>query len=238
VKPFAILGAALAAVAVALAAPVAPARAGGFTLALSAQSQAVVGRPLTLQVTGTIPPPGEIAIPYWFSLDAIPTAVSATCPRESWQGQQIAAANGGSIVVLTAAERSDAAGNFAFPVVVTPSAPGTVLLCAYTDNGAFTTLATASLLLDIAPPGQPGGNGTPPGGSSPPSHGSGSRPPSPPAYTAQGVRMCRAVLAGKKARPCIHDIVRRANARCRRLHARHARTHCLRAVRRAARRSS
>jgi hypothetical protein len=243
------LGAALAAgAAIALGAPAAPALANGFALTLSWQSEAVVGKPLTIRASGTIPPPGDIAIPYWFSLDAIPTTVTTTCPPESWQGQQVAVGNGGSIVVLAARETSDAAGNFAIPVTVTPSAPGRLLLCAYTDDGATYTLAAASGILDIAsaPSSQPGGvdppdQPTPPVGGSPdrptPPVG-GSRPPSPPSYAAQGIRSCRALLAGAQARSCSRSIVRKANARCRRLHTAHARTRCLRAVRRAVRRSS
>jgi hypothetical protein len=229
------IGAALAAGAtIALGAPAAPALANGFALTLSPQSAAVVGQPLTIEATGTTPPPGEIAIPYWFSLDAIPATVATTCPQESWQGRQVAVANGGSIIVLTARETSDAAGNFAIPVTVTPSAPGRVLLCAYTDDGETVTLATASSVLDI----QPAPSSPPAGESGPPSQSGGSRPPSPASYVAQGIRSCRALLAGAKARSCIRSVVRRANARCRRLRTRPGRTRCLRAVRRAARRSS
>jgi hypothetical protein len=225
VKHPARIGAALvAAAAIALGAATAPALAAGFTLNLSPQSEAVVGRPMIIQATGTIPP-DQVSFPYYFSLAAIPTSVTATCPAEEWQGEQIAADGGGSIVVLTARETPDGAGYFAMPVAVTPSAPGSVLLCGYTDDGAFLTLATASLILDIkpAPSSQTGG---------------GPRRPSPPVYAAQGVRSCRAVLAGSGAKRCIRDIVRQANRRCRRLHSRHARTRCLRAVRRAARRNS
>jgi hypothetical protein len=215
------IGAALIAFAViALAAAAAPAFAGGFTLNLTPRSEAVVGRPLIIDATGTIPP-GSVQFPYWFSLDAIPTAVTTTCPVDAFEGAQFANATGGAIVVLTQAERPDVAGNFTIPVAVTPSAPGTVLLCGYTDDGAALTLAGASLILDIKP-----------ASSSP-----GSRPPSPASYAAQGARSCRALLSGSDARSCIRKILRRANSRCRRLHSRHARTSCLRAVRRAARNS-
>src|SRR4051812_1368959 len=42
--------------AIALGAPAAPALANGFDLHLAQQSQAVVGRPMVIQATGTIPP--------------------------------------------------------------------------------------------------------------------------------------------------------------------------------------
>jgi hypothetical protein len=216
------IGAALIAIAViALAASAAPAFAGGFTLDLTPRSEAVVGRPLIIDATGTIPPE-SVQFPYWFSLDAIPTAVTTTCPADRWEGAQFANATGGAIVVLTQAERPNASGNFTIPVAVTPNAPGTVLLCGYTDDGGAVTLAGASLLLNIKPaPSGPNGGG--------------SHPPSPAAYTAQGIRSCRALLSGSGAKSCIRRILRRANSRCRRLPSRRARTSCLRAVRRAAR---
>jgi hypothetical protein len=217
VKHPARIGVALAAAAIALGAAAAPALAGVFTLNLAPQSEAVVGRPMIIQATGTIPPE-DVGFPYWFSLDAIPTAVTTTCPADRWEGAQFANATGGSIVVLTQGEHPDIAGNFTIPVAVTPSAPGTLLFCAYTDDGEAATLAGASLLLDIKP--------------------AASNPPAPPAYAAQGIRSCRALLAGPDARSCIRKILRKANARCRRLPSRRARTRCVRAVARTARRNA
>ena len=78
-------------------------------------------------------------------------------------------------------------------------------------HGADTTLAGASLMLHIK-----------------------RAPSGPPAYAAQGVRSCRALFTGARARSCVRKIVRRANARCRRLPSRQARANCLRAVRRVA----
>jgi hypothetical protein len=131
-----------AAVAVALGATAAPAHAAGFTLDLGTQSDAVVGQPLIIQATGTIPPE-DIQFPYWFSLDAIPPAVATTCPPDHFEGAQFANANGGAMITFAQGERPDGAGNFTVPVAVTPRAPGSVLLCAYTDDGAANTLAGA-----------------------------------------------------------------------------------------------
>jgi hypothetical protein len=125
---------------------------------------------------------------------------------------------------LSQSEHRDAAGNFTIPVAVTPIAPGSLLMCGCTDDGAATTLAAASLMLDIKP-------------ASSSARGGGSRPPSPAAYAAQGIRSCRALLEGSEARACIRKILRKANARCRRLPSRNARTRGLHAVRRAARKS-
>src|SRR4051794_2529954 len=138
------IGAALAAAAaIALAAPATPALAVGFTLNLAPQSDAVVGRPLIIQATGTIPP-DDVWFPYFYSLDAIPAAVTTTCPADKGEGAQIANATG-AVIVLTQSERPDSAGNFTVPAAVTPSAPGSVLLCAYTDDGGAVTLASTSL---------------------------------------------------------------------------------------------
>jgi hypothetical protein len=133
---------------VVLAATSTPALADGFTLELTAPP-AVVGQPMVMHANGTIDV-DELAYPYWFSLDAIPTSVTTTCPADRWEGAQFATATG-SIVVLSQRETPDEAGRFTIPVAITPTAPGTVLLCGYTDDGLTNTLATASLVLDIAP---------------------------------------------------------------------------------------
>jgi hypothetical protein len=185
---------AIAALATAAGVAASPAIAeGANTLKLTAESGAVVGKPMIVRASGTIPPPGDIAIPYWFSLSAIPPTVTGTCPPDRWEGVQFALGSGGSVLVLSQREVPDAAGNFTVPVAVTPSKAGSVLLCGYTDDGLTNTLARASLRLDIA--------------------SAGSR------------RHSRGAL-------------KRASARCRRLQPRRARTRCLRAVRRVARRGS
>src|SRR5262245_16823068 len=125
---------------IAVAATARPALASSdFTLALAAPP-AVVGQPLVMQATGTIPL-DEIQYPYWFSLAAIPSSVTASCPADRWEAVQFALGAGGTVVVLSQRETPDAAGAFTIPVAVTPSAPGSVLLCGYTDDGMTNTLA-------------------------------------------------------------------------------------------------
>jgi hypothetical protein len=229
-----------AAAAIALGMPAAPALATGFELELVAQSEAVVGKPMTVQAIGTIPPQ-DLVYPYWFTLDAIPTTSVETCPFDEFQGALFAIASGGGVVVLREGEHPDLDGNFSIPVTVTPSAPGSMLLCGYTDDGGAVTLAAASLILDInpAPPAPHSGSGpsSPSSGSSPPAPSSPRSGSSPPAYVRQGIKSCRALLAGAALRGCIRDVVRHANAGCRRLHSPAAKTRCLRAVRRAVRQS-
>jgi len=205
--------------AIAFSASAPPALANGFGLSLRPSSEAVVGRTMTIQASGTIPPADTWA-PYWFSLDAISTAVTTTCPSDLWVGAQFATANG-SIVVLSQSEKPDAAGNFTIPVAITPSSPGSVLLCGYTDDGMATTLAAAGMILNIKPASS-GQSGL----------------PSPPEYTRQGVKSCNALMTGSDAKSCVREIVRNANARCRKLHTKRGRTSCLKSVRRAARSAS
>jgi hypothetical protein len=205
---------------IALGALVSSASAAGFTLSLTASSTPVVGKPLMLTATGTTPVQ-DLQFPYFFSLDAIPTRVTTTCPADRWVGAQFAS-NGGSIVVLTQAEHPDAAGNFSIPVAVTPSAPGSVLLCAYTDDGAAATLAASSLTLNIQPK----------------SSSTGARPnvATISADARGGIRSCLALLGRKDGAGCLRSVVRRANAACRRLHSQSGRTSCLKAVRKITRR--
>jgi len=221
--PIPTLAAGLAAgTALILAATATPALADGFSLKLTPKSQAVVGRPLIIQATGTMPQ-RDITFPYYFNLDALPTKLTTTCPPDRWEGVQFAQSNGGAVVVLTQSIRPDAAGRFTIPVAVTPSAPGTVLLCGYTDDGSLLTLATAPLILNI----QRGSSSHP-----------GSRQPGPPTYARQGIRACRALLTGRAARSCISDIIHKANSACRKLPTRGGRARCLRDVRRVTRRTS
>jgi hypothetical protein len=202
-----------AASAIALAAPVGPAFAAGFTLNLSASSTPIVGKPMVVQATGTIPA-GNLAYPYWFSLSAIPPSVTSTCPSDHFVAKQLANSTGGTIVVFTQREATDAAGNFSIPIGITPSAAGSVLLCGYTDDGATNTLAGASLVLNIQPASPAGRRATIP------------------EEARAGVRSCRALLA--RPGSCIRRVVRQANARCGRLPIQGRRTTCLRAVRRVA----
>src|SRR5690349_20666368 len=89
----------------ALAVPTGVASASGLTLHLTAPSPAIVGKPMVLHATGSIPPPppGDMAFSYWFSLDAVPTSVTSTCPSDSGEGLQFGASSG-SILVLTQRE--------------------------------------------------------------------------------------------------------------------------------------
>jgi hypothetical protein len=206
----------------AFAGPAAVASANGFTLNLTTSSAPVVGTPVIMHAAGTIPP-GDLGFPYWFSLDAIPTAVTSTCPPDRWEGAQFAESTG-SIVVLSQSEIPDGAGNFSIPVAITPTATGSVLLCAYSDDGAAETLAIASLILNIQP--------------KPPATGTGSGAAGVSAQARSGIRGCLALLGRKDGRGCIRSAVRHANAECRRLPSPSGRAACLRAVGTIARRYS
>ena len=132
----------------------------GYSLTLSTQSEAVVGRPMVIQVSGTIPP-DEVAYLQWFSAGVIPTSFMATCPDDHWVGYQIANTTGG-VLVFTQRETPDIAGNFSFPVAFTPWAPGQYVICGYSDDGYTNTLAVGSLVVDVRP-----GAAAPAGGGSP-----------------------------------------------------------------------
>ena len=205
--------------AIALGAATGPALASGFGLELVPQSQAVVGKPMMVQAIGTIPPE-DVKYPYWFSLVWIPTTFTTTCPTDHFEGAQIATASGGGVIVLRQSERPDPAGNFTVPVAIKPNAAGSVLLCGYTDDGEALALANTGLILDIKP--------------APSSQSGGSTSSNPAATVRPGIKSCRALLAGAGLRGCIRDVVRHANAGCRRLHSPAAKTRCLAAVRRAA----
>jgi hypothetical protein len=214
---------ALGAAAIGLAAPASPALAAeGSTLNLSGPTNGTVGQPMTFQVSGNNPFDPQYLQSFAFAAGVISTRVVQACPANRDDGTQIAINSGGDLPVNYAQERIDWNGNFSQTFAYTPRQPGRWLMCAYTVDLTGYTLASAALTLDI--------------GSTQPNHsGGGSRPPSPPAYTIQGIHDCRALLTGSHAKACIRDVVRRASTRCRRLHSQPARTRCLQAVRRAAR---
>ena len=226
-KRICILAAAAALIAVGVTA--APSLASsGFTLELTPPPSAVVGQPVVMHANGTIPVE-DLEFPYWFSLDAIPTSVTTTCPPDSFEGMQLANGTGGAVIVYTQREATDGNGNFSIPVGITPSAPGTVLLCGYTDDGSTNTLAVAPLLLKIDAAGKAPSSG---GG------GGGSSSSSTAAIAAEvrgGVRSCKALLSGKTLKSCVRRAVAHGKARCKHQHGRKARAKCVRAVKHAAR---
>ena len=215
------LAIALGATAMALAAPVSPASAA-FTLDLSAPEPAVVGKPIVVDAKGSLDV-DELEYLFWFSMVWIPTDVTTTCPSDHFQGSQFATDTGGGIIVFTQRVTTDTAGNFSIPVALRPSSAGSVLLCAYTDDGLTRTMAGASLILDI----KPASTAAP--------------PPTKTRWTIRsiradavaGIRGCRALLSRPAA--CERKIIRLANSRCRRLRTESRRTSCLRVVRRVAR---
>jgi hypothetical protein len=196
----------------AFAVPASPALADGFTLNLSAPSTPVVGKSIVIRASGTIPA-DQLQFPYWFSLSAIPPSVTSTCPEDHFEAMQLANSTGGAVIVLTQREPADATGNFSIPIGVTPTAPGSLLLCGYTDDGEAQTLAGASLMFNI----QRAGSG---------------RQATIPQDARAGIRSCRALLS--RPLSCERSVIRKANRRCRHLRTGRARTSCLRAVRRVA----
>jgi hypothetical protein len=127
---------------------------------------------------------------------------------------QFAQAIGGTVVVLSQMLRPDTSGHFSVPVAVTPTAPGSLVLCGYVDDGSLGTMATSSLPFDIQ--ARP-------------------RRVTPAMQVVGDIRSCRALLGGKAGRRCVHRAVKRANRRCRKLTSHRRATRCLRSVRRAAR---
>ena len=151
-----------------------------------------------------------------------------TCPPDRWEAYQVATGTGGSNIVLSQRETPDAAGNFSLSVGVTPTAPGSVLLCGYTDDGLTDTMAVAPLLLDIDP-----ASPTP----------TVDRPAKPtaasiPADVRAAIRSCKALLDGSGLKTCIRHAVSIGNRQCRRLRPRRNRTACLRGIRRVTKRES
>jgi hypothetical protein len=146
------LVAALVAAAASTGGLAAPALAGQFTLGLTAPPGAAVGKPMLLQAAGTMPVE-DVTFPYFLISVALPTSVTQTCPAGYWDAVQIANATGGGILDLSAPITPSSTGAWSIPIGLRPWAPGRLLICAYVGDGADTTLAGASLTLEITAAG-------------------------------------------------------------------------------------
>jgi hypothetical protein len=130
-----------------------PALGQTHTLNLSAPSStAVVGQTIVIQASGSNEREPIVDFSSYLTVVVIPTSVLSACPADYSSGKQVArssGAQGGEVLDEFHREEEDAAGNFSMPVAHTPRKPGRFLLCGYTDDGATTTLATASLALNV-----------------------------------------------------------------------------------------
>lgn len=124
-----------------------------FSLRLTGPTTATVGKPFVLTASGT-DPTDEGAL--YLEIYAIPASVTTTCPTGYLDAGQLAGASGGSDVALDQREDLDASGNFTNTNAYTPAAPGGVLFCAYTDDGATDTLAATSLITNATAGGGAG----------------------------------------------------------------------------------
>lgn len=127
-----------------------PALGATYTLNLSAPATAPVGQPTIIQATGSNPPDDFFSS--YLDVAAIPTSVLPTCPSGYLNASQVARsayAQGGETLATAQREDVDSAGNFSMPIGYAPRMPGQFLICGYTNDGATTTLATASLVLTV-----------------------------------------------------------------------------------------
>jgi hypothetical protein len=128
-----------------------PGLASDFSLSLTGPATTTVGQPTVFHVDGTNPPPAAYPFPSWLDIAVIPATATPTCPQSDVQATELAPATGGGNMAFDVPERTDATGHFTAVAGFTPIGPGVGLICAYTQDGADNTLATASLTLQIQP---------------------------------------------------------------------------------------
>lgn len=137
-----------------------PALGQTHTLNLSAPSStAAVGQTIIIQASGSNEQEPIVDFSSYLTVVAIPTSVLSACPADYSSGKQVAlssGAQGGEVLDEYHREDEDAAGNFSMPVAYVPRLAGRFLLCGYTDDAATTTLATASLVMNVKGPSAPG----------------------------------------------------------------------------------
>lgn len=137
-----------------LSAAPAPADSNGYTLQMSAPSNAPAGQPFEITASGVSPLSGGVV---YLDVYEIPASFATTCPTSYLDAGQEAGGSGGTDVAFYDRESTDANGNFSMPLAFTPSAPGGYLFCGYTDDEATDTLAAATLLENVVSPGSGGG---------------------------------------------------------------------------------
>ena len=137
-----------------------PALGQTHTLNLSAPSStAAVGQTIIIQASGSNEQEPIVDFSSYLTVVAIPTSVLSACPADYSSGKQVAlssGAQGGEVLDEYHREDEDAAGNFSMPVAYVPRFAGRFLLCGYTDDAATTTLATASLVMNVEGASAPG----------------------------------------------------------------------------------
>jgi hypothetical protein len=132
-----------------------PAFGAGYTLNLSGPPSATVGQPVIIQATGSNP--ADDFFSSWLDVSAIPASVVSTCPAGYFNAMQLAETTGGEQISTALREDVDGAGNFSLPLGFTPSKAGRFLICGYTNDGATSTRATSSMLMDVEGGGGPAG---------------------------------------------------------------------------------
>jgi hypothetical protein len=137
-----------------------PALGQTHTLNLSAPSStAAVGQTIIIQASGSNEQEPIVDFSSYLTVVAIPTSVLSACPADYSSGKQVALSSGtqgGEVLDEFHSEEEDAAGNFSMPVAYTPGTPGRFLICGYSDDAATTTLARASLALNVEGGSGPG----------------------------------------------------------------------------------
>jgi hypothetical protein len=143
-----------------LAVAATPALGQTHTLNLSApSSSAAVGQTIIIQASGSNEQEPIVDFSSYLTVVAIPTSVLSACPTDYSSGKQVAlssGAQGGEVLDEYHREDEDAAGNFSMPVAYVPRLAGRFLLCGYTDDAAASTLATASLVMNVEGASAPG----------------------------------------------------------------------------------
>jgi hypothetical protein len=143
----ALLAAAIAGV-VGLGLVTSSAGAATFSLNVAAPATAPIGT--VFPVTGSGVDPTDQGTLY-LEIDEIPASFTTTCPASYLTASQLASSTGGTLVAFDEREQFDASGNFSNPNAFTGTTAGAVLFCAYTDDAATNTLATASAITKITP---------------------------------------------------------------------------------------
>jgi hypothetical protein len=136
---------------VALVAIAAPASASPHTLNIESAATTTFDTPTLFYVYGTDAPPSDLGGDFWIEIVDLPGEIIPACPFGHQDALGFAENLPGQILDISLQPDRAVSGDFSNPIIFRPLMPHRNLICAYTHDGAGTTLARAAAVIDVQP---------------------------------------------------------------------------------------
>ncbi len=136
---------------IALVAIAAPASASPHTLNIESAPTTTFNTPTLFYVYGTDAPPSDLGGDFWIEIVDLPGEIVPACPFGHQDALGFAENLPGQILDISLQPDRAVGGDFSNPIIFRPLMPHRNLICAYTHDGAGTTLARAAAVIDVQP---------------------------------------------------------------------------------------